>query len=148
MNSPERRWNDQELDELHTEFRIFAEKFDTHIGDSSYEQKQQQELYRVVFQREDQNTNTNPGMLQMLVLISKQLRDHLHLTEERDTKLEGIGGLPAIVERARFVDAMIARNEKHIRMMEKVESSGMVWAFIAFIGFLAVALWEYVRSRV
>jgi len=83
------RWSDDKLDEFHHDFQIFAGKFDAHIGDEAYEQKQQQELYAAVFQREDPEKNVPPGLLQMVSQVSKQMHD---LKVWQDRQKTFIGG--------------------------------------------------------
>jgi hypothetical protein len=79
--------------------------------------------------------------------ISTVLVEHVRKQEVQATNLAAIGGYDAIGKRAEYVDSLIEKNKKTIRMMEKVEGSGMVWAFMAFIGFVAMASWEYIRTR-
>jgi hypothetical protein len=78
--------------------------------------------------------------------VSAALMDHMQLEDARESRMERIGGFDSVVVRAKFVDAMILRNEKHVRMMEKVEGSSYLWALIVFLGFVGVAIWEYVKN--
>lgn len=70
MNS---RWSDEKLDEFHLEFLSFSGKFDTHLKVEEEELEQQKALYAAVFQKEDKETNTPPGLLQMTMRVSNQL---------------------------------------------------------------------------
>jgi len=80
------RWSDEQLDEFHGEFQVFAVKFDKHIGDEAFEQQQQQELYAAVFQKEDKEKNIPPGLLQSVSRISEALS---HLSAQK-TFLSGM----------------------------------------------------------
>lgn len=85
-----------------------------------------------------------------------------------DITINAIGGAQAIIDRARFVDALakdaeldaerkafidvlIDRQQKRNTMMEKVSTSNIVWASIAFLGYMTYILREsivfYVQSR-
>lgn len=61
---------------------------------------------------------------------------------EADALIDRLGGVDAMHSRALFVDELIARQQVKNRMMEKVSQSTVVWAFIAFCGFVAVAVWD------
>ena len=56
--------------------------------------------------------------------------------------LRSIGGMQAVKDRAEFVDSLIIKNNKRSAMMEKVGQSSLVWALLAFLGFLAMASWD------
>ena len=71
--------------------------------------------------------------------------DHVRKEEERNDRIDGIGGFDAITTRAEFVDSLIKRNNRMSAMMEKVAASSISWAVIAFAGFLAFALWESIK---
>ena len=79
--------------------------------------------------------------------VSAALIDHMQLENVRDAHLQQIGGFDSVIVRIKFIDSLIEKNNKHIRMMEKVESSGLIWAFLAFLGLIAVATWEYIRTK-
>jgi hypothetical protein len=82
------RWSDEKLDVFHHEFQDFTAKFDAHIGDESYEQRQQQELYAAVFQKADPDTNTPPGLLQMVTQVSRQMHS-LQIWQDRQKTFIG-----------------------------------------------------------
>ena len=67
------RWSDEKLDEFHSDFKRFETKFDQHIDDEAFEQRQQQELYVAVFQKENIDENVPPGLLQLVSRISHNL---------------------------------------------------------------------------
>jgi len=73
-----------------------------------------------------------------------------HSKTEEDIKrdLLDIGGMALIKERAAFVDSLIDKNNNRSDMMRKVSQSGIVWALLAFLGFLAVASWEAIVHAV
>ena len=80
--------------------------------------------------------------------VSAALLEHMRGERERDKNIQNIGGFEEIALRAKFVDSLILQSEKRNRMMEKVESSGVLWAFILFLSFLGAAAWEYVKGQV
>ena len=82
------RWSDEKLDKFHQEFQIFAGKFDSHIGDESFEQQQQQELYNAVFRKEDTEANVPPGLLQLTSRISMQLHS-IQIWQDRQKTFVG-----------------------------------------------------------
>jgi len=67
---------------------------------------------------------------------------------ERDKLLADLGGTDIMIKRAAYVDTVIKQAETKTRMMEKVTASSLGWALIAFLGFIAVASWEYVLQIV
>lgn len=71
---------------------------------------------------------------------------HAKREDERDAQsdmlLKDLGGVEAMIIRAKVVDEMIARQQVRNRMMEKVSQSTVVWAFLAFCGFIAIAVWD------
>jgi len=69
----ESRWSDDKLEEFHQEFLQHVNEFHEHIGNESFEQKQQQELHDAVFRKEDLDNQVTPGLLQLTARISSQL---------------------------------------------------------------------------
>jgi len=71
---------------------------------------------------------------------------HAKREDERDAQsdllLKNLGGVEVMILRAEFVDNLIKRQDVRNRMMEKVSQSTVVWAFIAFCGFIAIAVWD------
>ena len=88
-----------------------------------------------------------------LILISlNRLASSLipHMESEREfmAKLKQLGGMDAIISRAAYVDSLILRNTAKSAMMAKVLQSTIIWAFIAFCGFLALSVWESIVQAV
>lgn len=71
---------------------------------------------------------------------------HAKREDERDAESDALilslGGVDAMRMRAEFVDVLIRRMKTRNTMMEKVSQSTVVWAVIAFCGFLAMAVWD------
>ena len=66
---------------------------------------------------------------------------------ESDALLKRLGGTEAMHCRAVFVDQLIERQTVRNAMMQKVSQSTIIWAFVAFCGFLATAVWgDIVRA--
>lgn len=111
-------------------------------------------------------------MLKSINRLTAVIVPHAQREDERDRMfdavVEQIGGSQAIVARAKvvddliknaeidatrkaFIDAMIDKQQKRNAMMEKVSTSNVIWASIAFLGYLAYILREaivaYVKTR-
>ena len=56
-------------------------------------------------------------------------------------KIEELGGLRGMEDRAVYVNSMIKKNADKSAMMEKVTQSVILWVLIAFLGFMAHAVW-------
>jgi hypothetical protein len=83
---------------------------------------------------------TNSNRLTSLVLAHMRKEDERNAKE--DATWKAIGGEEAIKLRADYVDSLIKRQGIRNAMMEKVSQSTLTWALIAFLGFLATALWS------
>ena len=111
-------------------------------------------------------------MLKSINRLTAVIVPHAMREDERDRQfdsvMEQIGGSQAIIDRARvvdglikdaeidatrkaFIDAMIDKQTKRNAMMEKVSTSNVIWASIAFLGYLAYILREaivaYAKTR-
>jgi len=67
---------------------------------------------------------------------------------EMENLLKDLGGVDAMIRRGKYVDAAIKSAEAKTRMMEKVTTSSVAWALIAFIGFILVSTWETVLHTI
>lgn len=67
-----------------------------------------------------------------------------HVTNENDFKaqLEQLGGIKGITARAAYVDSLIKKNTAKAMMMEKVSQGTMLWVVLAFLGFVALSVWD------
>lgn len=64
-------------------------------------------------------------------------------TEKEEEIFSGMGDVETIRARRKWVDAQMSKQEKFNAMMDKVATSAVSWALIAFLGFLAYAVWDY-----
>lgn len=89
-------------------------------------------------------------MLRSINRLTAILLPHMMNEDERDEQqkqfIEDLGGSTAMKSRAEFVDALIKRQEARTQMMQKVATSSVIWALIAFMGFIAVSSWKHVVS--
>lgn len=106
-------------------------------------------------------------MLYSINRLTAVIVPHAHREDARDkefdTAMKAIGGVQAIIDRARFVnslietqpehdkrdafiDSLIRANEDRAAMMQKVAQSSLTWALLAFFGFLAAATWHEIVS--
>jgi hypothetical protein len=88
---------------------------------------------------------------------------HAHREDERDQKFAEVmtkmGGMDEIIARTvyvdamrkdevkeaarkRYIDALITRQERRNMMMEKVTTSNIAWASVAFVGYLLYSMRE------
>ena len=81
-------------------------------------------------------------MLYCLNRIATVLIKHTEKEDAFHDSLAEIGGEDAIKKRADYVDSLIKRNDARTAMMQKVSESAVGWALIAFLGFLAIAVWH------
>lgn len=75
----------------------------------------------------------------------------LPLCEGHKTCLSGltsIGGLTCISERAEYVDSLIERQKKRNAAWNKIAQSATIWALLAFLGFISMAVWEAVAHSI
>ena len=92
---------------------------------------------------------TNSNRLTALVL------SHMRSEEERNAKEDAIwaqiGGAEAIKIRAKVVDNIILSQEKRNAMMDKVTTSNVIWASVAFFGYslwvLREAVVAYLKTK-
>ena len=92
---------------------------------------------------------TNSNRLTALVL------SHMRSEEERNSKEDAIwaqlGGAEAIKIRAKVVDNIILSQEKRNAMMDKVTTSNVIWASVAFFGYslwvLREAVVAYLKTK-
>lgn len=77
------RWSDDKLQQ-------FYEEFQSHIRTETAEHRQQQELYDAVFRKADADTNTPPGLMQLTMQISVQLRDMRIWQDRQKTFVGGV----------------------------------------------------------
>jgi len=91
-------------------------------------------------------------MLLSINRLTACLLPHTAREDARDAEqaelLRRLGGLEAMEDRARFVDALIQKQSLRNQMMEKVSQSSLTWALIAFLGFLAAATWDSIVSAI
>lgn len=87
-------------------------------------------------------------ILYSLNRIAAVLVPHVEREADINERLEAIGGLSAIEQRARYVDSLIKKNEKVAAMAEKVAQSVVVLAVITFLGFLVTAVWNEAISAI
>lgn len=80
--------------------------------------------------------------------LAATLVPHAEREERVMAEIDKLGGMEAIAARAEYVDAMIARSNAKTRMFDKVAQSSLAWALIAFLGFLAAAVWESIVHAV
>ena len=80
--------------------------------------------------------------------LAATLVPHAEREERVMAEIDKLGGMEAIAARAEYVDAMIARSNAKTRMFDKVAQSSLAWALIAFLGFLAAAVWESIAHAV
>ena len=76
--------------------------------------------------------------------ISRTLIAHSSREEKVTAKLDEMGGMEAISERAAYVDTLIERQKKRNDALGKIAQSTVVWALIVMLGFLSMAVWETV----
>jgi len=74
--------------------------------------------------------------------LSSCLIPHIKSESEFMEHVKHLGGMEAIASRAHYVDSLIKKNTARSAMMEKVSQSTVVWAFLAFCGFIAIAVWD------
>ena len=87
-------------------------------------------------------------MLYCLNRIAEVLIKHTEKEDAFQDSLAEIGGEDAIKARAEYVDSLIKRNDTRTAMMQKVSESAVGWALIAFLGFLAMAVWHDVVAAI
>lgn len=73
------------VEELHQQFSQHLEEFNAHLEQDKLERRQQQELREAIFRKEDLETNTPPGLLQLTLRLNKQLREMLIWQDRQKT---------------------------------------------------------------
>lgn len=83
-------------------------------------------------------------LLHGLNTLASTLIPHAAREESMLNLIEQLGGPEEILERSAFVKQLIVKSEARSAMMRKVAESTVVWALLAFLGFLATAAFGYV----
>lgn len=87
-------------------------------------------------------------MLYCLNRIAEVLIKHTEKEDAFQDSLAEIGGEDAIKARAEYVDSLIEKNNRWAEAFEKISQSTITWALIAFLGFLAMAVWHDVVAAI
>ena len=87
-------------------------------------------------------------ILYSLNRLAVVLIPHCRREEAVDAKLEDLGGFEAIIARAEYVDSLIKKNNRWADAFEKISQSTITWALIAFLGFLAMAVWHDIVAAI
>ena len=77
------RWSDEKLE-------TFYQEFQKHLEEEHHEMAQQSELYAAIFQKEDKDTNTPPGILQLVARMSSDVRALKVAADRQKTFLGGV----------------------------------------------------------
>lgn len=80
--------------------------------------------------------------------IAAALIPHTDREKKLAEQLEQLGGMPAVAERARFVDALIDEKKARNGMMLKIAQSSIAWALPFVLGFVAVAVWDAFKRKI
>lgn len=80
MSEP-KRWSDDKLSEFHAEFL-------KHMATEEDERMQQQKIYDALFQKQDKDTNTPPGVVQLLGQIDARL-EAMEISNDRQKRFVG-----------------------------------------------------------
>lgn len=70
-----------------------------------------------------------------------------HLKQSNEI-FEALGGVNTTKPRAAWIDAQIKKQERRSVMMQKVIDSGTNWVLLAFLGFIALIMWEGISTHV
>ena len=92
--------------------------------------------------------DVNRIILYSLNRLAAVLIPHAEQEEEWCDKFDTLGGFHSIKKRADYVDSLIKRNDTRTAMMQKVSESAVGWALIAFLGFLAMAVWHDIVAAI
>lgn len=79
--SEAKRWSDDKLSEFHVEFL-------RHMASEEAEHVQQQKIYDALFQKQDKDTNTPPGVVQLLGQIDSRL-EAMEISNDRQKRFVG-----------------------------------------------------------
>ena len=63
-------------------------------------------------------------------------------------QMENIGGIDAIHTRADYVDSLIEKNKLQAAAFAKISQSTVTYALIAFLGFIAAAVWHDIIAAI
>ena len=77
----QKRWSDDKLSEFHEEFL-------QHMAVEESERAQQQKIYDALFQKQDKDTNTPPGVVQLLGQIDSRL-EAMEISNDRQKRFDG-----------------------------------------------------------
>ena len=92
--------------------------------------------------------DVNRIILYNLNRLATVLIPHVEQEEEWRTRFRDLGGFQSLKKRADYVDSLIKRNDARTAMMQKVSESAVGWALIAFLGFLAMAVWHDIVAAI
>lgn len=76
-----KRWSDDKLSEFHAEFL-------KHMETEKLERQQRQTIYDALFQKQDKDTNTPPGVVQLLGQIDARL-EAMEISNDRQKRFVG-----------------------------------------------------------
>ena len=63
--------------------------------------------------------------------------------EREEEIFSDMGNSETIKKRSAWIDSQIEKTRARTDMMVKVATSTTVWALVAFLGYVALAVWEY-----
>lgn len=81
-------------------------------------------------------------MLYSLNRLAAALLPHIMSENDFKTRLDQLGGIEGIAARAAYVDSLIKKNTAKAMMMEKVSQGTVLWVVLAFLGFVALSVWD------
>ncbi len=80
----DRRWSDDRLEQ-------FYQHFQQHIEEERTDRKQQQEMYDALFRKGDSDTNTAPGIVQLMVQTAGRVEKLCIAADRQKTFIGGVG---------------------------------------------------------
>ena len=86
-------------------------------------------------------------ILTSLNRISTTLLEHTKREDGVWNSIDDIGGLEGVKVRADFVDSLIRRNNRRAAAWDKIAQSSAVWALMAVLGFVALAVWQHIKDQ-
>ena len=86
-------------------------------------------------------------ILTSLNRISSALIEHIKREDGVWNSIDDIGGLGGVKVRADFVDSLIRRNNRRAAAWDKIAQSSAVWALMAVLGFVALAVWQHIKDQ-
>ena len=81
-------------------------------------------------------------MLYSLNRLAAALLPHIMSENDFKARLGQLGGIEGITARAAYVDSLIKKNAAKAMMMEKVSQGTVLWVVLAFLGFVALSVWD------